>query len=119
MKVLLLYAYLNFVFRLFPWTAYLGKNLLAVILEPLRVMGKGFVENIPSFIFLVILVALIRFILKFGEAFFANLASGRVTFKGFDQEWAWPTYRIFRALLVAFGLVMAYPYKRQKKETGS
>lgn len=104
------YVYLNFVFRLFPWTAHLGKRLFAVILEPLQVMGKGFITSIPSLIFLVILVALIRFTLKTGQLIFANLAEGRVTFKGFDKEWAWPTYRIVRALLIVFGLVTAYPH---------
>lgn len=108
--LLLVYAYLNFVFRLFPWTAYLGKQLFAIMLDPLRVLGNGLVEAIPSLIFLIILVALIRFILKFGRAIFINIAEGRVTLKGFDQEWAWPTYRIFRTLLVVFGLVVAYPY---------
>lgn len=108
--LVLIYVYLHFVFRLFPWTAHFGKQLFYVMFDPLRVMGKGIVENIPSLIFLVILVALIRFILKFVKLIFANLARGKVTFQGFDQEWAWPTYRIFRTLMIAIGLVMAYPH---------
>ncbi|TFG66014.1 MAG: mechanosensitive ion channel family protein [Nitrospirales bacterium] len=107
---LLLYAYFNFVFRLFPWTAYLGKQLFHIILDPLRVMGKGFIGAIPSLVFLVILVILLRYVLKFSKLIFYNLSLGRATFSGFDREWAWPTYRIFRTLLVIFGLVMAYPY---------
>jgi small-conductance mechanosensitive channel len=108
--LLLFYGYLNFVFRLFPWTASLGKQLFSVMIAPLRVMGKGVVETIPSLIFLAILVALLRFILKLAKLIFANLAEGRMTFKGFDREWAWPTYRIFRTLIVVFGVVMAYPH---------
>ena len=107
---LLVYTYLHFVFRLFPWTAYLGKQLFTVMLDPLQGMGQGLVEAIPSLIFLAILVALIRFILKLGKVIFANLANGKVTITGFDQEWAWPTYRIFRTLMIAVGLVMAYPH---------
>jgi small-conductance mechanosensitive channel len=107
---LLLYAYFNFVFRLFPWTAYLGKQLFHILLDPLRVMGKGFIGAIPSLVFLVILVILLRYVLKLSKLIFFNLSIGRATFSGFDREWAWPTYRIFRALLVVFGLVMAYPY---------
>jgi small-conductance mechanosensitive channel len=107
---LLLYAYLHFVFRQFPWTAYLGKQLFHIILDPLRVMGKGLLTSIPSLVFLLILVAVLRYILKFGKLIFTNLARGKVTFPGFDQEWAYPTYRIFRTLVIAFGMVMAYPY---------
>ncbi|MDR4493982.1 MAG: mechanosensitive ion channel family protein [Nitrospirales bacterium] len=108
--LLLLYVYFNFVLRLFPWTASIGKQLFTVILDPLRVMGKGFIASIPSLFFLIILVLAIRFTLKFGKLLFVNLAEGRVSFKGFDREWAWPTYRIFRTLLIVFGLVTAYPH---------
>jgi len=107
---LLLYAYLNFVFRLFPWTNYLGKQLFHIILDPLRVMGKGLIGAIPSLAFLVILVILLRYVLKFSKLIFFNLALGRATFSGFDREWAWPTYRIFRMLVIAFGVVIGYPY---------
>jgi small-conductance mechanosensitive channel len=107
---LLLYAYFHFVFRLFPWTAYLGKQLFHIILDPLRVMGKGFIGAIPSLVFLVILVVLLRYVLKFSKLIFYNLAIGRATFLGFDREWAWPTYKIFRILVVAFGVVIGYPY---------
>lgn len=107
---LLLYAYLNFVFRQFPWTAYLGKQLFDIILDPLRVMGRGLLASIPSLVFLLILMVVLQYILKFGKLIFTNLARGKVTFPGFDQEWAFPTYKIFRILVIAFGVVMAYPY---------
>ena len=107
---LLLYAYLNFVFRQFPWTAYMGKQLFDIILDPIRVIVRGFLASFPSLVFLVILVFLLRYLLKFGKLIFANLAIGKVTWPGFDREWAWPTYRIFRTLVIAFGIVVGYPY---------
>jgi small-conductance mechanosensitive channel len=35
---------------------------------------------------------------------------GSVTFKSFDPEWAEPTYKILRVAIVAFAVVVAYPY---------
>jgi small-conductance mechanosensitive channel len=35
---------------------------------------------------------------------------GRVTLGRFDPEWAQPTYKIVRVAIVAFGLIVAYPY---------
>jgi small-conductance mechanosensitive channel len=107
---LLVYAYLNFVFRQFPWTAYIGKQLFNIILDPIRVIARGFLSSIPSLVFLVVLVVLLRYIIKFAKLIFANLAIGKVTFRKFDRDWAWPTYRIFRTLVIAFGIVMGYPY---------
>lgn len=108
--LLLLYAYLNFVFRLFPWTEYLGKHLISLVLDPLQMIAKGIVGFIPDLFSLGILVTIFYYLLKFAKLFFANLAEGRVAFQGFDQEWAWPTYRIFRFLIIAFGVVIAYPH---------
>lgn len=107
---LLLYAYFNFVFRQFPWTAYIGKQLFDIILDPIRVIVRGLLSSFPSLVFLVILVFLLRYLLKFGKLVFANLAIGKVIWPRFDREWAWPTYRIFRTLVIAFGIVVGYPY---------
>jgi small-conductance mechanosensitive channel len=30
--------------------------------------------------------------------------------RGFDPEWAWPTYRIARAVVLVFAVVVAYPF---------
>jgi small-conductance mechanosensitive channel len=84
--------------------------LFNIILDPIRVIARGFLSSIPSLVFLVVLVVLLRYIIKFAKLIFANLAIGKVTFRKFDRDWAWPTYRIFRTLVIAFGIVMGYPY---------
>ncbi len=88
----------------------MGKQLFNIILDPLRVMGKGFIGAIPSLVFLVILVILLRYVLKFWKINFCQFGHRKGDISGFDQEWAWPTYRIFRTLVIAFGVVMGYPY---------
>ena len=35
---------------------------------------------------------------------------GSVTLASFDPEWAQPTYKIIRVGMIAFGLIVAYPY---------
>ena len=42
--------------------------------------------------------------------FFEAVGRGTVTLGGFDAEWAQPTYKIVRVAVVAFGLIVAYPY---------
>jgi len=44
------------------------------------------------------------------RAFFEGVDSGAVKLASFAQEWAWPTYRILRLLVIVFALVVAYPY---------
>ena len=42
--------------------------------------------------------------------FFRQIELGRVVFPNFPAEWADPTNKIVRVLLIAFGLVVAFPY---------
>ena len=44
------------------------------------------------------------------KLFFSQIQHGRVVFSNFPAEWADPTYKIVRVLLVAFGVVVAFPY---------
>jgi small-conductance mechanosensitive channel len=42
--------------------------------------------------------------------FFAAVERGEVMFSSFDREWADPTYKLLRVLIIIFALVVAYPY---------
>jgi small-conductance mechanosensitive channel len=42
--------------------------------------------------------------------YFHSIAEGSTILPGFDPEWADPTYRLIRILLVAFMVIVAYPY---------
>jgi small-conductance mechanosensitive channel len=41
---------------------------------------------------------------------FDHIEQGTITFSGFYPEWAKPTYRILRFLVIAFAAVVAFPY---------
>jgi small-conductance mechanosensitive channel len=104
------YAYLHYVLALFPWTRGFANHLYAIAVDPLRTMGSGVVGMIPNLVFLAILIVVIRYLLKMIRALFDGVASGTVTLKGFEPEWAKPTYRLVRMLVIVFAVVVAYPY---------
>jgi small-conductance mechanosensitive channel len=107
---LTLYFSVNFVLGLFPWTRGFAIWLFGLILNPLREMGEGLLATIPDLIWLAIIYFITRYILRMTQAFFRNIDSGAVKLASFEQEWAWPTYRILRVLVVIFAVVMAYPH---------
>jgi small-conductance mechanosensitive channel len=104
------YICLHYVLSLFPWTRGVAENLLAYVMGPVQTIGAAIVDSIPNLIFLAILIVLTRYLLKMTKLFFASIGRGKLTFAGFDPEWAWPTYRIVRVAVVAFAAVVAYPY---------
>jgi len=110
LAALTLYFYLNFVLGLYPWTRGAALWLFDLILTPLQAMGAAVLATIPDLVFLVILVFVTRYILRMIQVFFRGIDSGAIRLKTFEQEWAWPTYRILRLLVIIFAVVVAYPY---------
>jgi small-conductance mechanosensitive channel len=108
--LVLVYTWLEFVLALFPWTRPAAAQLLALVADPLRAIGRGLLAAIPGLVFLAILAVVTRYGLKVVRLIFAGIDAGTVTLAGFEREWAWPTYRLVRLLIVAFAVVVAYPY---------
>jgi small-conductance mechanosensitive channel len=73
-------------------------------------MGRGFVDELPSLMFLLVLFIVVRFVLRLVRFYFTALGSGAVHVAGFEPQWAAPTYRLVRIGIIAFALVVAYPY---------
>ncbi|HEY7745022.1 MAG TPA: mechanosensitive ion channel family protein [Desulfuromonadales bacterium] len=105
-----IYLYLFNVLSLFPWTRGLGKGLVDILINPLRIMGLGLLKAVPDLVFLLVFFFVTRYVLKLVRLFFAGVADGTVVLPEFEAEWAWPTFRLVRLLLIAFALIVAYPY---------
>jgi len=108
--VALIYFYLNLVLGLFPWTRPLALTLFSLVLTPLKAIGAGLLAALPDLFFLVVLYFVVRYLLKLIRAFFKGIQFRRIRFENFDHDWAMPTYRIVRVLVIAFSIVIAYPY---------
>jgi small-conductance mechanosensitive channel len=104
------YLYLDYVLRLFPWTRALGNSMTPLLLGPLATLATGAIRFIPDLVFLIILALLTRFLLKLVRLFFRGVKDGTLTLSGFEADWATPTERIVRLMVVAFALVVAYPH---------
>ncbi|MEE4173378.1 MAG: mechanosensitive ion channel family protein [Xanthomonadales bacterium] len=108
--LVLAYFYLSSVLGTFPWTRSVALLLLSYVQAPLVSMSRGLVNAIPDLMFLLVLWFVVRYLLRILKSFFAAVGSKRVQLANFDAEWADPTYRLLRVAIVAFAVVVAYPY---------
>ncbi len=104
------YLYLQYVLTSFPWTRGLGRGLADMIAVPLRFLADGAISTFPKLVFLAVFVLATRYLLKIIRLFFDAVGAGTVTFGSFAPEWAAPTYKLVRLLVVALAVVVAYPY---------
>ena len=108
--LVMLFIYAQLMLSFFPWSRPISSHLLDFLLVPLATMGKGILKHIPNLIFLAVLVFITNYLLKLMLLFFDGLENGTLTFTGFYPEWARPTYKIARFLVIAFMAVVAFPY---------
>jgi small-conductance mechanosensitive channel len=105
-----LYFCLQIALGALPWSRPYAVGLLELVLNPLRTLGAGLLRHLPGLAFVAVVLVLTRYVLKVLKYLFRQLRSGAIVVNGFYPEWATPTYKIVRVLVVSFAAVVAYPY---------
>lgn len=106
----LVYIFANFALSLFPQTRYASHKLFQFVFAPIGKMAEAVIGFIPDLVFLLVLFFITRYVLKLARGVFTAIDTGRLQFKGFETDWAWPTYRLVRLFIFIFALVIAYPF---------
>ena len=100
----------DYILGLFPRTRQVAKFTFDLLVAPLEEMAISFAEALPSLVFLVIIFVLTQYLIRLIRLFFHGIDLGEIRINNFDAEWAMPTFRIVKLLVIIFALVIAYPY---------
>lgn len=104
------YLYLSILFGFFPATRGLASRLLNLAITPAVSISQSIVAFIPNLFFLAIIGLVTWFTLKLTRLLFEGIQGGKLVFGTFHAEWADPTQKLIRLLILAFSLVLAFPY---------
>jgi small-conductance mechanosensitive channel len=105
-----LYLYIPLVFSFFPWTKGLAARLLDYVLTPVEKIGHGVITYLPNIFFIAVILVFTRFVIRFTKFFFSEIENRTITIPGFFPDWAEPTFKIVRFMIIAFAAVVAFPY---------
>mgnify|MGYP006376575919 FL=1 len=108
--LIIIFIYIQYVLGLYPWTRFVSISLIDFFITPLSVVGTALLNFIPNLAFLIVIFFVAKYILKLVKIFFDGVGRGIITLSGFDADWALPTFKIVRVLLIAFTVIIAYPY---------
>ncbi len=108
--LLLVYATLPFVFRLFPWTKNWSDKLINFVINPLRNILNSVINFIPDLIAIVIIFFVFRYINKLIRFLAQEIETGKLKINGFYPDWAQPSYNIVRFIIYAFMVVVIWPF---------
>jgi small-conductance mechanosensitive channel len=108
--VFVVYAWLTFTLRRFPYTRPWGEALRGFLLERLTVFARDIINALPDLFTVLLIVLLTRMVGRALGLVFNAVEEGRATLPGVHPETAASTRRLVNGLLWLFALALAYPY---------
>jgi small-conductance mechanosensitive channel len=106
----IVYSWLTFVLRRFPYTRPWGESLRAFLIERTSSLALQFASALPDLFTVAIIVLGVRVAVRLVQAVFQAVEDGRIAVPYLYPETAAPTRRLVTALLWLFAIVVAYPY---------
>ncbi|PZF74375.1 mechanosensitive ion channel family protein [Taibaiella soli] len=106
----LLYLTLPLLFSIFPWTKHFGTTLIGYVINPLKSILVGVWDYMPKLITIIVVVVVFYYVIKALRFFKNEIESGALKIPGFYTDWASPSFQIARVLMLAFMLVVIFPY---------
>jgi small-conductance mechanosensitive channel len=118
LTILLLYFYLPLVFSFFPWTQNLASQLVSWVIGPIGDGAQAVANYLPNLFTIAVIVVVTRWLLRMIRLVFDGLAGGTITLRGFYPDWADTTYKIVRFMVLAFAVILCWPYLPKSNSEG-
>jgi small-conductance mechanosensitive channel len=106
----LVQAYGTVVLRFFPSTKYTSYQITNWLFSELARFGKVVIAYIPNLILVSLICLATSYFIKLNEYIFGEIRDQKFTIRGFYPDWAEPTAKLVRVLIMAAGAVVAFPY---------
>jgi len=106
----LLYLYIPFILSAIPQTQDLVGKVMPYLMAPVVTSGKAMWRYLPDFITLVVIIFVGRYVIRLLRFSMVAIGAGGLKVEGFEAEWAEPTYKLGRLLIIFVVIMMSYPY---------
>jgi small-conductance mechanosensitive channel len=104
------YIYVPLVLSFFPWTREYAPRLVAYVVAPIQSAGEAALNYLPSLFVVIVSGAGAYLLVRISHFLFRELGRGTIMWPGFYREWADPTHKIVRFLILVFTVVVVFPY---------
>ncbi|AQS93759.1 hypothetical protein BXQ17_06670 [Polaribacter sp. BM10] len=109
-SIFFLVVYLPFVFSFIPETKEVASKVFDYVMKPVQFVISGFLQFIPGLFFILVIVFITKYLLKFLKYVTGELEREAVRLDGFHADWAKPTFNLIRVVIIAFAAVICFPY---------
>ncbi len=96
--------------KFFPRSRELQGQIAAYFGTPAKNISEAIIVYLPNLAYLIVIAILGHYSLKALHYLFYLLDRGTLVIQGFYPEWAMPTHKLLRTMLLLFLLMVSYPY---------
>ncbi|MCX2742785.1 mechanosensitive ion channel family protein [Mangrovivirga sp. M17] len=108
--ILSLYISIPLIFSVFTFTRGWADKLFKLVWTPFSSMATSIWSFLPNLITIIAILLVMHYFLKFIKYIFQEIRREKLTIPGFYPDWAKPTYGIVKFLLLAFTVILIFPY---------
>jgi small-conductance mechanosensitive channel len=106
----LLQTYVTVVLRFFPSTRYTSYRITNWLFSEFAAFVKSCVGYIPNLLLILCICLVTSYLIKVNKYIFQEISNQRVTIRGFYPDWAEPTAKLTRTLILAAAAIVVFPY---------
>ena len=106
----LLQTYVTVILRFFPSTKYTSYRITNWLFSEFGAFVKTCVGYIPNLLLILCIYLVTSLLIKLNRFIFQEIADQRVTIRGFYPDWAEPTAKLTRTLILAAAAIVVFPY---------
>ncbi|HXZ79063.1 MAG TPA: mechanosensitive ion channel family protein [Terriglobales bacterium] len=102
--------YLTVTLGFFSPTREISHTVTGWLLSQLGTMGRAAVDYLPNLLVIAVITLITSYAIRLIRLFFGQIQKGDVKIHGFYPDWAEPTDKLVRLLVLVLALIVAFPY---------
>jgi small-conductance mechanosensitive channel len=110
LRLLIVFGFINTLLGLFSWTRSFAESIVGFAYNVIGGFWMAFVNYLPDLFTTVVIVGIAYLLIKLSKLVFDGMARRRIEVPGFYPEWSRTSYNLLRLLIIAFTIVVVFPY---------
>jgi small-conductance mechanosensitive channel len=106
----ILEIYLTLTLSYFSATRHISAAVSRWLLSQVVAAGQGIVSYLPNLLIVLVIIAVTNLAVRLVRMVFGEIASGNLKIRGFYSDWAEPTEKLVRILIIILALIVVFPY---------
>jgi small-conductance mechanosensitive channel len=108
--IALFQIYVTVVLSFFPSTRSVSYAITGWVVGALSQLSKSALNYLPNLVVIAVVIVITAQVFRLIAIVFAEISKGNLSFSGFYPEWAAPTARLVRGLVLVLVVIIIFPY---------